>query len=462
MLISTRKSLEGDSFKRKGAAYMRRTVCILVLAAMVMTLMTGCDAFGLFGGSRSGSFKIDGVIKANTDREVTDTQLELWVMPLYTGSDEPIAHSSVYELKKYQAAEDGSYEIPMEEIPNTAFVIFIVETNDTTDYDVLGFLSLSVDEATALTTFPNPEEIIDTVEFGIVELMGDSSYSSFSDNTLTDNRSAFTSATFDELHENVVLHNTGQMALNVLLNTNPDPEVNDYYAIDLRMSYRTQLGSSVQNSAQVDWASDVKLRIYSSDTTSKASLFTPDGTNLKGAGVFVDPNGEYNAVQYEFPISFEDFKTHAQPEQFWELRDDSDTVLASFDMSVAMLLDDQDYPIIPITEPTYTLDEGGAVIDTVDFNWFYFESDGTTKHELTDPVLLEDIIGKTEFYLQTNSTNPVVTYMYREPGTGGNGGMEGDVATAYSFSPTLTKTAFQNVSCGYRFTLFRCSTSWGN
>jgi hypothetical protein len=129
-----------------------------------------------------------------------------------------------------------------------------------------------------------------------------------------------------------------------------------------------------------------------------------------------------------------------------------------------MLTDDSGYPIIPLVSPSY--EEVDSNIETLNFNWFYFMPDGTTRIELESQSVLDRVIGKQEFHLQKNSNTDqemTVTYMYREPGEGGCGGMKGDIATSYDFVPALPVESFQkNMSMGYRFTLFRCGTDWDN
>lgn len=443
----------------------KRVYIVSIVTFFLIAVFTGCSLTGS-GTETSGppSFRVESIVNTSpADRSLRDLETpvtELWVMTVNEGNNEPIAHQNAYDILTYLPDAEGSYEIPMEELPSAPFVVFIVETYSDGTYNVLGFLSLSVDEETAIMTFPTPEEIVAPVEFGNVVVTEETGYISFSEITLTQNQSAFNAEAFDDLHEYAVFHNTGQMALNVLLNTKQNPSTSswDYYAVGLSMGYHTDLSSHASTSADVSWNSDVSINIYSHDTTSQASLFTPSGDNLNGEGIF--PAAQVNsATKFFVNVPMSTFTAQALPGEFWELRNESGEVLASFDMSVAMLTDDSGYPIMPIMEPSYSLEDGTAEIDTVDFNWFYFLSDGTTRVALEDTAVLDELIGKSEFHLQANTDG--VTYMYREPGGGGAGGMVGDILTAHTFSPTLTESSFTSeVSAGYRFTLLRCSTDW--
>ncbi len=446
---------------------------VSVLVAVLLAVIIGCSFEDPASGSDQGtdlsgppSFRVEEItvpVKSarSADRSVRDAEIpviELWVMTVNAGNDEPIAHQNAYDIIEFSPDEEGGYEIPMESLPNDPFVVFIVETYADTSYNVLGFLSLNIDTETVLMTFPSPEEIIAPVNFGTVQLDPDGGYISLSEETLSQNEGAFDPETFSELHEHVVFHNTGQMALNVLLNT--DPSTYDYYAVGLTMGYHTNLPFSPPTAADMDWNSYISINVYSNDETSNASLFTPSGENLNGDGNF--PASQVgSATKFFVDVPMSTFKAGALPGEFWELRNDSGDVLARFDMSVAMLTDNDGYPIMPIMKPTYTLKTGTTDIDTVSFNWFYFLPDGTTRVDLDDISDLENLIGKQEFSIQANDVGE--TYMYREPEEDGGGAMEGDIATAHTFTPDFAESSFNtNVSAAYRFTLMGCSTEWGS
>ena len=74
---------------------------------------------------------------------------------------------------------------------------------------------------------------------------------------------------------------------------------------------------------------------------------------------------------------------------------------------------------------------------------------------LEDSDLLELLIGEMEFYFDTEVEDQPVTYMFREPGGGGVGGMSGNLVEASVDGPALPLASAANLRFGYRFGLHR-------
>lgn len=458
---------------------MIRNAMRIILFGLILFLFLGCDFLldsyhqpsnepELTGGAYITNIRItDSGNKQAASRSVTNIknnqvneEIELWLMPTVRGNNEPIAHWNAFRIKKFSVLDDGSYEIPLVEFPDSTSVVFIVDAENPDNFDVLGFLTLKIDEENSIIEFPPRSEITGAVEFGEVEIADLSTYLSNSEKTLEDNEASFSENSLEQLQQDVIFQNASLMSVNVLNNTDLN-EIEDYYAVSIRIEYFTELDKEIHNSSDVIWGS-LEIDIYSSNNSAKASIFTPDGENLNGDEVFVEAIGPQSAVQWFVRIPLDKFTEQAEPRKLWELRDEYGQVLAAFDLSVAMLTDNSNYPIIPLVSPTY--EEIGTDIELLNYNWFYFLPDGTTRIELESQSVLERIIGKKEFFLQMDSNSNeeiTATYMYRDHGEGGAGGMNGNIATSYDFIPELPVERFnKNMSMGYRFTLFRCSTSW--
>lgn len=455
---------------------MARSIIRVSIVFLLFLILLGCDFMKdsyhqqptINGSALISKINLtDSTYTNPSSRSVIDNEttlanehIELWLMPTIRGNDEPIAHWNVYSIKKFSMLPDGSYEIPLEEFPESTSVVFIVDTEAPDDFEVLGFLTLKIDDNHSIIEFPPRSEITGTIEFGEVEISDVTTYLSSSEKTLEDNEGAFNENALERLQQDVIFQNASLMAVNVLKNTDFNG-VEDYFAVSISIEYFTELDRAINTSSDVIWE-PLGIDIYSNNNSARASLFTPNGENLHGEGVFVNAFGPQSAVQWGVRIPLEKFNEEAKPRELWQLRSENGQVLAEFDLSVAMLTDDSGYPIIPLVSPTY--EEVDSNIEILNFNWFHFMPDGTTRVELDNQSALDRIIGKQEFWFQKNSNTHeeiTVTYMYREPGEGGFGGMNGDIVTSYDFVPSLPVDRFyKNMSMGYRFTLFRCRTGW--
>jgi len=239
------------------------------------------------------------------------------------------------------------------------------------------------------------------------------------------------------------------MALNVLWNTNN----RFYYSPSIGISYVYQKDAQVQVSSDVRWE-NVGISIHSHDTTSQVGLFRPDGEQV---GDFVTSDGSNSSVKWAFSISMDEFNAYATPRSIWQLRknDPQRTIIALFDLSVAIITDSFGNPIIPMIDPSITTITDGDTIETLDMNWYYFGKDGITRYTLTDAEQLDRLLKKSDFWFQGFSAEDdhYETYMFREAGTQGFGGMTGDLIQITNISPALQETEFFD-NMGYSFGLY--------
>jgi hypothetical protein len=372
---------------------------------------------------------------------------ELWLMPTVRRSSKEISFENTWNIKKYSTEEDGSFLIPHEDLPNSTFVIFVMNIPDGGNPEVIGFMSLEAEGGDPVIEFPPAEKLKGVITFGYVSL-DDADYYGQSQMNLADNEEAFTPEVFEQLSKDVIIHNAALMALNVLWNT--DDRI--YYSPSMGISYGHQKDAQVQDSSDVRWR-DAEIRIYSHDTTSQVGLFRPDGEQV---GDFVTSYGN-SSVKWAFSISMDELNAYATPRNIWQLRknDPQRTIIALFDLSVAIITDSLGNPIIPLIDPAITTITDGETIETLDMNWYYFGKDGTTRHTLTDAEQLDRLLKKSEFWFQGFSAEDdyYETYMFREAGNQGLGGMIGDLIQITDISPALQETEFFD-SMGYSFGLY--------
>ncbi len=394
---------------------------------------------------------LDRAKNSRGDDQLQD--VELWLMPTERGHDEPIKYSNVNKIKKFSVLMDGSYTILYEELPETTFVVFIVDISNQIDPVPVGFLGLESDDGNYIVEFPSRELIPGTVEFGMVSLDAMQSYVGTSSKTLSDNSGAFNASMYEELQRLAVFNNIALSAINLLENTNSS----QYYAIHVGVEYRHTLGKQVASSKDVDWHT-IGINVYSHDTNSTAAMFSPMGEQLSP----FSPAQENSAVKWFTTIDWEKFKTLAQPRYLWELRTERGEVLAQFDLSVMIPTDIEGYPIIPLVDPTITTKDNGENVDVLQFGWYCFAPDGTTKIPLEEPALLRRLLMTGEIIGLSMDVRGG-TYMYRTMGPGGCFGMQGDdeLITAHSFAPDFPVSSYTDfVQLGYSFALVGCHVIW--
>lgn len=245
------------------------------------------------------------------------------------------------------------------------------------------------------------------------------------------------------------------MALNVLINTFE----NEYYCPSIHLVYEFS-EVTPQNANAIVWR-DVEIQVYSQDTTSTMGLFNPDGVQV---GTNITSYGSGSAAKWAFTIPMDTFKMYCEPGNFWELRlDDGTTILAEFDLSVAILYDENGVPIIPIPKLDVVYDSDTSIVESVTFNWFYFGSDGTTTYNLTDSEQVNRIIGYDEFCMQDyqdNDASSLTSYMFREPNPEHPtaGGMQGDLITAHTLLPGIIEAnIFNDMSYSFGLNGVQCS-----
>ncbi|MDY0288561.1 MAG: hypothetical protein RBR15_07045 [Sphaerochaeta sp.] len=439
---------------------------------VILALLLGCDGalLGEFLG-QSGSQEqaqdetepepqnpeswrfIISSIETSTQRSIAsrgisarDAQVtyKLVLMPTRRGWNEPIMHENVANVKYFDITDVGTYEIPISEFPEEdPSVVFILRFTDEVTIDVMGFLSLKTDDTHSIVEFPPRTEMTNSISFGTVYVSEDS-YVSTSEHTLADNQGSFLTETLQTLQQKALTSNLVLMAINILRNTHEDV----FYAPALSLEYDFDKTE--------DWGM-VGLRVYSRDITSKAALFDPQGTNMIGPGEYKMGYGEDSSVQWEFRISLPDFLAKAKKGDMWSLENEGGEVLGNFDFSMALVLDELKNPIVPCIKPTYTTNkDDSTLVDSISFNWFYTDPDGTTQREITDDDKLEALVDKSLFWMGCNDE----TYMFRDTSNGWGSGMSGSLREATGFDAPLKIADLNRSSIGYRFTFYDCSTPW--
>lgn len=375
---------------------------------------------------------------------------EIWVMPTRHGSTDPIDPCVIREIDKFYPDAQGSFTIPKAELPNDSrFVVFVIHPSETGTPEFLGFLTLADGDDTQIIEFPPATELEEVISFGYTAFDGEDLRSS-SQRSLGENEGSFSTDAFKELSEDVILHNAALMAVNVLMNSHEvSPEVMEYYRPNIGVGYRYDEAATVESSDDIEWM-DLGIAIYSHDTASTAGLFRPDGVQV---GSYITSYGTNSSVKWAFTISREEFEQYAQPRELWRLKTTDNVVLAEFDLSVMMPLDDRGNPIIPLMSMSVDpKTEDPSLIDSVDFDWFYFSPDGTTKNRLTDADQLDRLLDGDDFWFQKSGVTYMLgrNYTAEQPGAGG---MEGDLTRIDSFAPDFPVSAFfQNF--GYHFSLY--------
>lgn len=434
---------------------------------VILTLLLGCEFFPsemqgetpseMQGQTQDRSFIITsieasstkGIVPRGIAQRSSEETYELWLMPTQRGNNEPITHRNMQYLKKFSMNEDSTYEIPLSEFPEAdPSVVFIMRIIDETNTDLVGFLGLKVDDDHSIIEFPPRTEMTDDISFGIVQV-SDDSYVSTSELSLADNEGSFSETTLLALQQQAITANLALMAINILTNTHEDV----YYAPALSLRY------DLNDTA--DWGR-VSLSVYSREYTKKAALFTPQGVNLNYSGDYKAGFGERSSVQWEVGLPLQDFIEKAKKGDMWLLKDEDGTVLAEFDFSIALVLDDNDNPIVPRIEPTYTVKaDDSSLVDTLSFNWYYMDSDGTTTIPMTDEDELASLVLNNSLYMDYHSGDSSQgTYMFRPRGSGGCYGMQGTLLAATNFDMPLKVADLDKLSIGYRFTFYNCNTQW--
>ena len=443
---------------------MKRMLVVLGILMLVFSLVGCDDAFSLLGNDESttpeeseSKFIIDAIQNTSTSpperalrTSTRDTEevYELWLMPTRRGPNEPIMHENMSGLKKFQAMEDGSYYIPISEFPNyCSSVVFIMQVSPDNSQELVGFLSLKIDESTQVIEFPSSEDMLSDVAFGVVTVSEDS-YIATSQYSLDENGDSFTEATYLALQQNAIANNFALMALNILGNTHEE----HFYAPSLSFSY------SRDDASDVNWGT-IGVRVYSDDHESIAALFDPEGTRISSS--YRIGYGVNSSVQWSARLSLSEFLQLATKDNIWTLKTEDETQLAAFDLSVALVMDDEGNPIIPCIDPTYAVKEDDpSLVDRIDMNWFYYELDGTTKHPITPDSPIASLIEESSLYMDIQVDENYGTYMLRSRGSGGAFGMEGDIFSLSNFDRPLAVSELGKLSIGYRFTFYDCNTKW--
>lgn len=308
--------------------------------------------------------------------------------------------------------EDGSYYIPISEFPNyCSSVVFIMQVFPDNSQELVGFLSLKIDESAQVIEFPSSEDMLSDVAFGGVVTVSEDSYIATSQYSLDENGDSFTEATYFALQQNAIANNFALMALNILGNTHEE----HFYAPSLSFSY------SRDDASDVNWGGTIGgVRVYSDDHESIAALFDPPEGAMISSSYRIG-YGVNSSVQWSARLSLSEFLQLATKDNIWTLKTEDETQLAAFDLSVALVMDDEGgNPIIPCIDPTYAVKEDDpSLVDRIDMNWFYYELDGVTKHPITAESPIASLIEESSLYMDIQVDENYGTYMLRSRGSGG-------------------------------------------
>ena len=401
------------------------------------------------GSTRSDSshyFRVEEIqesSRSSSSRDVEPEELyELWLMPVVRGWDESISHENVSRIKRFTVASNG-YSIPKEELPETdSSVVFIMRITGDVEREVVGFLTLQVDGGQPVIEFPPRNKITGTVSFGTVTYCPDS-YISTSGQTLQQNQASFSASTYSDLTNLTISQNLVLMAVNTLYNTASD---GTFYAPGMLMQYE------LSNAGTVAWR-DLELWVYSNQYDEDAALISPSGENLMD-GEFSQAQGTQSAVQWFVPLPIEEVLSSAQSGALWGLVNEDGEQLAAFDFSVAFVLDEDGYPIIPMIDPTYTVSSiHSDRVESIDFNWFYYGPDGQ-RNAILPGSGIADLL--RELYIDC----PTGTYMIRNSldTTQGVYRMQGDLFSVHNFDIPLAISDLEDLNVGYTYTFYGCNT----
>jgi hypothetical protein len=445
----------------------------LVVLCLFLSFFMGCDLFSPLvvepkiptlayipsptaGASNNASaLRISAIEQETLSRDLGKQEwFELWLMPVRNSGNEVVSHSNVQYLKRFLVSDEGSYAIDLSVLPSEdKSVVFIVRVTEDDNYEVVGFLSLLIEgNEQPLLVFPPRSAIQGNVQFGTVTVTDDS-YIATSSNTLEDNELSFASEVYASLAQQTVMQNLVLMAINTLWNTMPNGA---FYAPGILLEYE------LNNEGTLQWH-DANLWIYSNQYTKKAALYNPAGNNLNN-GSFPLAYGSQSSVQWSANLCVSDLLESAQKGALWSLVEPSGNQLAAFDFSVAFVLDTQGNPIIPIADPTYTVDDTNpGYVKEIFFNWFYFDVDGTTKHTIEPDSEIAELMSEYSIYMDIGYPQGGLrgTYMVRDrfPQYPGAYGMKGDLFSVYDFDAPLPVDALSSIyHLGYAFTLYKCNT----
>ncbi|MFA6732616.1 MAG: hypothetical protein WCS07_07750 [Sphaerochaeta sp.] len=408
--------------------------------------ITYIPAVGSTQSDSSHYFRVEGIqesSRSSSSRDVEPEELyELWLMPVARGWDESISHENVRRIKRFPVASNG-YSIPKEELPATdPSVVFIMRITEENERELIGFLTLQVDGGLPVIEFPPQNEITGTVSFGSVTYSPDS-YLSTSGTTLQENQTSFSTNTYTDLTHLTISQNLVLMAVNTLYNTASD---GTFYAPGMLVQYE------LTDAGTVAWR-DLELWVYSNQYDERAALISPSGENLMN-DEFVQAQGTNSSVQWFASLPVEEVLSSAQSGALWGLVNEDGEQLAAFDFSVAFVLDEDGYPIIPMIDPTYTLsDTDSNYVESIDFNWFYYGPDGQRNAILPG----SDIAGLLrELYIDC----PTGTYMLRDSLDTNQGvyRMQGDFFSVNTFNRPLALSDLQALNVGYTYTFYGCNT----
>lgn len=338
-----------------------------------------------------------GSVRASNVEFYTTEGTELWIVPTVRGYDSPIDHTNLRNVVVVEPLDDGTFVIGHENLPDSAFVIVVVNVSETEDHgSPIGILGLREDDSdlnAAILEFPSKNEIIDDIDFGEVVFFEGSDIG-VSANTLTGHETSFHDDTLSEMRSSIDFANAIRMVLNLVRN-HPDRAINDaFYADSASIGIRDFDPAQVIQTSNDIGFEKVELWVFSHDSETRAALYTPDQTTKFEEGYH--NQGSDSSVKWLASVPMDAFREFAAPGALWPLVSESTgAVLARFDLSASVLSDQLGNPIVPLPYVEFEYangDESKDVIERITFNWRYFLSDGETPRNLDDLPFLSSLV----------------------------------------------------------------------
>ncbi len=402
------------------------------------------------GSPAPGSLNVFSV--GSLEEGTNPAEYEIWLFPTQRGNDSPIAQWNVNNITEYPPNDDGEFVIPVNALPNTTFVLLVMDVS-TTPPNPVGIVGLTVDDHTQILELPPGHEFTGTLDFGNVVFHDtDIGVSSL---TAAQNEGAFSPEQFSRLTELAEFSNAIRMVFNLIRNIDrntPDQYYTEGVSLDVSLDELKSSLSEYTSSSEIPFRR-MGINIYSHDSETEMQLFYPDGTVIHDDFRFFN-QGTQSAAKWFTVLSLEDFNDHAVPGALWPLKNSSGEILAEFDLSVSIVRDQTGTPMVPIPFLEYQFDGEGDMVESIVMKWQYFASDGETPQTIADLALLEYMIDPNTTHFQNGVPT---TYGFDRCCWGnGAGSFSGDLFEAFVDGPDLFQSDLIS-QIGYRFALYRIS-----
>ncbi len=181
---------------------------------------------------------------------------------------------------------------------------------------------------------------------------------------------------------------------------------------------------------------NLALRLYTPDGSTAFKFVTPSGVEQPTSGNY----GSGSAVKWEYQISNPSIESG-----WWQVLDAATgNPVAQFDFAISFLEDSNGELILPYPLLELKKDTDGKIVG-VTFHWVLKKESETVA--LTNPDMLETIIGKQEFYIDYDSDAGTSTFMF-DRANSGQPSMSGDITEA-DFDRPVTRII--HVGCRFGF-----------